>query len=44
MDSPYELSRAKELFGQAVTTVQGSDLRKKHSDAFDLCFPHKVTP
>lgn len=25
-----------------VTTVQGSDLRKKHGDAFDLCLPHKV--
>lgn len=50
IDAPFDPSRAKGLFGGAVTAMQQtSDLRKKQGskgqgEAFDLCLPHKVTP
>ncbi|XP_029963540.1 uncharacterized protein LOC115400030 [Salarias fasciatus] len=43
IDAPFDPSRAKGLFGEAVTAMQQtSDLRKKQGEAFDLCLPRKV--
>lgn len=45
VDSPFEPSHARGLFGDAVTAKQlASDLRKKQSEVLDFCLPHKVTP
>ncbi len=43
LDSLFDPSQAKGLFGETVTSMQqASDLRKEQGEAFNLCLPCKT--